>query len=935
MIIIFFVMLCYAKDTSFIILGNPFDCQLYGFPYTPATMKPEKITIIDGSGYIFRAFFAIQRLSNSKGFPTNAVFGFINMLLKVLEAEKPFKLVMTFDTAKPSFRKDMYQDYKSNRSVPPDDLITQIPYIYRAVDAFGIRRLYAEGFEADDVIGTLAKRAAADGFLVEIITGDKDLMQLVDDNITLYDTMKDKRTDRAGVFERFGVNPDQIVDLLGLMGDSSDNIPGVTGIGEKTAAELIKTFGSMEKIYEGIDQIKQQKRRDTLVAEKETAFLSRDLATVNCEVPLDFDFNWQTLNYEGPQPELISLLEELEFQNLIKRLDLKPTEKKIESVPVETHYVAVKTEEALVAMVHELETKKEISVDTETTSLNIQEAKLVGISLCGTAGTAYYVPVGHTLGGELNLLERQLAPEIVRKTLKPLLENLKIKKVGQNLKYDLQILKRWGIELANIASDTMLASYLLDPEQSHNLDSLALRHLGHTNISYDEMTGTGRTRISFAEVAIDRATAYSGEDADITLKLHEKLVPELKKVNLYDLYERVEVPLLKILADMEYGGIKVDRERLQIISDNLSIEIGDVEKRIYFIAQGEFNINSPKQLSALLFEKLKLPVIKKTKTGNSTDESVLIQLASEHEICAWIVRYRELAKLKSTYAEGLLTQISAETGRLHTSYNQTVTATGRLSSSNPNLQNIPAGADAKYDIRSVFIPSPGCQLLSADYSQVELRLLADMSGDPELMRAFLNNEDVHDFTGRLIFGVPEISPEQRKIAKTINFGVIYGQTPFGLSRGLRISPKEAKVFIDTYFARYAGIQTFLNHLKQEATACGYAVTRLGRRRYLPELKSSNRMRREVAERAAINAPIQGTAADMIKVAMVSLHKRLHSQDLSARMLLQVHDELVLEVPENERDIVEKVVREEMENALVLKVPLKVDMGWGNNWRECS
>jgi DNA polymerase-1 len=894
-------------------------------------MPREKIIIIDGSGYIFRAYFAIQRLSTSQGLPTNAVFGFVNMLMKVLDVEKPTKLAIAFDTGKATFRKELYPEYKSNRSAAPEDLVAQIPLIQRAVDCFGIHRVEAPGFEADDVIGTLAQRAVESGRDVDIITGDKDLMQLVGPHITLFETMKDRRIGPDGVVEKFGVKPDQVIDFLALMGDSSDNIPGVSGIGEKTAAKLLQQYGSLDGIYGNLEAIKQQKCRDSLASEKDLAYLSQRLATVRCD--LDLKFEWSHLDYRGPHREkLREFFLELEFNQLLKRFHLEEPVLAAETEPKGILYEVIRDEARLKAVVEEL-SHSTVSVDTETTSLNPQDAELVGISLCGTAGKAVYVPVGHRDPADLSrLAEGQLPEAVVRRELQRLLENPAIPKAGQNLKYDIQIFRRWGISLRGVQADTLLESYLLDPDEPHNLDSLAQRYLQHRNIKYEEVTGSGKSQISFAEVPIDRAAEYSGEDADVALQLHGKLFPLLSERGQAALYQEVEVPLVEVLADMEFNGVMVDADGLRAMSRDLDQDLGVTEAEIFRQAGESFNINSPKQLSKVLFEKLKLPVVKKTKTGVSTDESVLQQLSVEHEICQWIVKYRELGKLKSTYVEGLLAQIHPRTHRVHTSYNQTVAATGRLSSSNPNLQNIPVGSE-RYDVRAVFVAPAGTVLLSADYSQVELRLLADMSGDPELLRAFRNDEDVHAYTGRLIFGSANVTSEQRRIAKTINFGVVYGQTPFGLSQTLRISPKDAKKFIDTYFERYAGVKSFMRQLVENTRKKGYAETALGRRRFLPEITSQNRMRREMAERAAINMPLQGTAADMIKKAMVSIQRRLHAENRRTRMILQVHDELVFEVAEAECTAVETIVRQEMESALALKVPLKVDMGWGKNWRE--
>ncbi len=888
----------------------------------------ERIILIDGSGYIFRAYYAITRLSNSKGLPTNATFGFVNMLLKVLEDERPTKLAILFDTAKPSFRKDLYKEYKANRQKPPEDLLPQFEQIQKAVDCFGIRRLELEGFEADDVIATVATRAEKEGYKVEIITGDKDLMQLVTDDTTLYDTMKGRRIGAAEVHEKFQVAPHQVVDILALMGDSSDNIPGVAGIGPKTAAELINAYGNLEGIYQNLASIKQEKRRQTLQEQKENAFLSQRLATVRRDVPLEY--HWDEFNYRGPIiDKLKPFLEEMEFHGLLKRFGIADKKEELKGSKVEI----LRSAEDLKKAVERVAQLPLLSIDTETTSLSIQKAVCVGISFCGEPDVAYYLPLGHHAIGEPNeLLQGQMSQEQARSLLRPLLENPQIKKVGQNLKYDIQILRAWGVEVAGVEEDTLLQSYLIDPDEPHNLDALALKYLGHQNISYSDVTGVGKSQISFAEVTIEKAAAYSGEDANVTLRLHQKLRPMLADLGVENLYKTVELPLVEVLADMEFAGVLVDKAALEAMSVDLEHEMKVVEATIYSQAGESFNIQSPKQLSKILFEKLGLPVVKKTKTGVSTDESVLAQLSSEHQICASILKFREYGKLRSTYVEGLLGQIDPNTHRVHTSFNQAVTATGRLSSSNPNLQNIPVGADPRYEIRSVFKAPPGTELLSADYSQIELRLLAEMSGDAELVRAFQNDEDVHAYTGRLIFGVNNVSADQRRVAKTINFGVVYGQTPYGLAQTLKISPARAKEFIDRYFERYSGVQAFLRSLAEKARKTGYASTLWGRRRYIPEIDSQNRMRREMAERTAINAPLQGTAADLIKAAMVSVYRRLHQEGLKSRMILQVHDELVLEVPLDEKEKVSKLVTQEMVGALATKVPLKVDSGYGPNWQ---
>lgn len=895
-------------------------------------MARDTLYLIDGSSYIFRAYFAIQRLSTSKGFPTNAIYGFVNMLMKVLEEKKPKLLTIAFDTPKPSFRKEMFPEYKANRERPPEDLIPQFAPIQRSVEAFGVMPLRIEGWEADDIIGTLARRAEREGYAVEIISGDKDLMQLVTDHVRLYEPMSDRQYDATAVFEKFQVRPDQIVDYLALMGDSSDNIPGVAGIGKKTAAELLTQFGSLDGIYENLESIKSEKRRETLKQEKDIAYLSKRLTQLDCDMKLPV--TWDELHYKGPDlPKLQAFLTEFEFTGLMKRFDMK-----VETPTMDRGKVVIlRTEKELDEALTVLSQAARVAVDTETTSLQPHDADLVGVSLCGGMDESYYLPLGHYIsdGEKRELAQGQMDASAAKALLKPFLENAAIRKTGQNIKYDTQVLRRWGVEMAGVVSDTMIASYLIEPDEPHNMDSLASKYLGHQTIKYEDVTGKGKSQVSFAEVEISKAADYSAEDAEVTLKLEKTLVPQLDKLGLKKLYETIEVPLAKVLADMEYGGVRVDRKRLVKMSEDLQVAMVAAEQSIYEAAGETFNINSPKQLGKILFEKLKLPPVKKTKTGMSTDESVLLKLSEEHEICQRILTFRGLGKLRSTYVEGLLAQINGTTGKIHTNYNQTVAATGRLSSQNPNLQNIPVGGEAAYDVRSVFIPEPGWQFLSADYSQVELRLLADMSGDPELTRAFANDEDIHAFTAKLIFGDQKASPEHRKIAKTINFGVVYGQTPFGLSQTLGVSPSEAKDFIERYFARYGKVKAYLNSLIESARESGFAVTRLGRRRRVVDIKSQNRMQREVSERVAINMPIQGSAADMIKIAMVSLAKRLKAEKFRARMILQVHDELVFEAPPEEKERLEKVVREEMEGAMPLSVPLKVDLCWGTDWSQCG
>lgn len=871
------------------------------------------------------------------------------MLLKTLEDLKPERLVITFDSGKPTFRKALYSDYKANRERPPEDLAPQFSIIHEAVDAFGIQRIQVDGVEADDIIGTLTQRAVKQGRRVEIVTGDKDLMQLVNPNVLLIDTMKGKRIDAAAVHEKFLVTPEQLIELFALMGDSSDNIPGVSGIGPKTAAELIGRYGTLEALYANLGEIKSEKRRETLLRERDAAFLSRTLATIRCDVDVSSD--WETaLPPTIPNPDLIEFLKKYEFTSLLQRLQVAKSTSKAEVVQeappmpavdlevatpirsIPTHYRCIQDGESLRVEVEKLRHAPLIAIDTETNGLDRATAECVGISMSAQEGDGIYIPVAHR-GPDGELLGNQVSADDVRTWIRPLLEDPSIRKVGQNLKFDWHVLKKMGIHLQGIAHDTLLETYLIDPEAPRGLDALALKFLGHQNISYEEVCGKGRQAITFDYVPLDRATAYAAEDADVALRLHHVLGPKLEENRLGPLYSEVEVPLLEILAKMEEQGIRVDRARLGTMSKHLDGAMKVTQDRVFELAGEPVNIHSPKQLSRILFEKLKLPVIKKTKTGLSTDESVLTQLASHHEICMVILKYRELGKLKSTYVEALLGQMNASTDRVHGQFNQTVTATGRLSSSNPNLQNIPITDVPEHDVRAAFIAEEGWKLLSADYSQIELRLLADMSGDPGLVRAFEQDEDVHSQTSLSMFGGTSVSPEQRRVAKTINFGVIYGQSAFGLSRTLGIPIPKAKEFIDKYFQTYRGVQDFLAGIVQAARKEGLVRTRLGRLRRLPDIRSQNRMRREMAERTAINTPIQGSAADLIKLAMIRVDRALAKERLDARLLLQVHDELVLEVPEREVTQVSQLVRREMESAMSLRVPLKVDLGVGKNWRE--
>ena len=886
--------------------------------------QPQRLFLIDGSSYIYRAYFAIRHLSNSQGMATNAIYGFTNMLLKVIRELKPDQLAVIFDSKGPTFRKEIYPDYKANRAAMPEDLVPQIPYIKRVVQAFNLPGIEMPGYEADDIIATLAKKFSAEGMEVTVVTGDKDLMQIVDDHIQLLDTMKDKVYGPAEVTERFG-GADKVVEVQALSGDSSDNIPGVPGIGEKTAKMLIDEYGDVETLLANLDQLKG-KRRENLENYADLARLSKKLVTLVDNLDLKVDDHNFTLA-EPDREALTELFKECEFYKLLQEFSID-TKDRAESAG----YRAVLTESDLDELVAALEQSERFAFDTETTSLDAMRADLVGLSFAVTAGEAWYVPVGHHYLG----MPEQLPLDRVLEAVRPLLASPRELKIGQNLKYDILVLARAGVEVSGPIYDTMLASYLANPAtRSHGMDNLAAELLNYHTISYSEVAGSGKKQIGFEEVEVEKATTYAAEDADITLRLYEKLVPMVTEQHQDGLLNDVEMPLLQILAGMERAGIRINPEFLGGLSADMEKKLAVLEAEIHQLAGGPFNIGSPKQLGEVLFENLGLPKGKKTKTGWSTDVEVLNKLAEDHEIAAKILDYRSLMKLKGTYTDALPKLIHPETGRIHTSFNQAVTATGRLSSSDPNLQNIPIRTEEGRRIREGFIPSDGCVLLSADYSQVELRILAHMADEPALKEAFARGEDIHRSTASEVLGLfPEmVTDEQRRAAKAINFGVVYGISAFGLAKQLGINRREAQQFIDTYFERYPGIRTFMDTCIAEAREKMYVTTLLGRRCAIPEINSKNGAVRGYAERNAINYPVQGSAADIIKLAMVKIAARLADQGLKSRMLLQVHDELVFDVPQAELEEVSALVKSEMQGAVDLTVPLLVEVGSGRNWRE--
>ncbi|MEA3465557.1 MAG: DNA polymerase I [Thermodesulfobacteriota bacterium] len=885
----------------------------------------QRIFLIDGSSYIYRAYFAIRHLSNSQGFSCNAVLGFTKMLLKVIRDHKPDQLAVIYDAKGATFRNDIYPEYKANRSKMPEDMVPQIPIIKQVVAGFNIASLEQQGFEADDIIATLARQKAAEGFAVTVVTGDKDLMQVVTDQVQLLDTMKDKVSGMDEVVQRFGGTPDKVIEVQALAGDSSDNVPGVPGIGEKTAKALIEQFGCVENLLANIDQVRGKKRKENLHAYAEQARLSRRLVTLIDDIDLDLtdvDFAVKEPNAEA----LSAIFKEMEFSQLYNEFSQPVSDRSKTG-----EYRCVTTVDELTSLVEQLSTAAWISIDTETTALKPMEADLVGISLAIVAGQGWYIPVGHTGAGA----EEQLACELVLETLRPILEGEGYPKVGQNLKYDVLVLRRAGIELSGIAADTMLLSYLLHPaSRSHSLDSMAAEYLNHKMIAYADVTGTGKKQIGFAAVALDVATEYAAEDADITLQLFQQFYPQLKG-KLKTLFETVDLPLLHVLIDIEWNGIGVDCDKLDALSETFAAQIEVLQQKIYTLAEGEFNINSPKQLGEILFERLGLPHGKKTKTGWSTAVGVLNKLADQHEIVSLVLEYRSLAKLKGTYTDSLPHLVHPDSGRIHASFNQAVTATGRLSSSEPNLQNIPIRAEAGRGIREAFIPADGHVLLAADYSQIELRVLAHLADEPALQHSFQLGEDIHQRTASEVFSIfPDmVTDEMRRRAKTINFGVLYGMGAFSLGKDLGITTKEAQRYIESYFARYPQVNHFIEVCKEEAQQYLYVKTLLGRHCSVADINSKNGQIRSYAERNAVNYPVQGSAADIIKVAMISIDKRLKVENLSTKMVLQVHDELVFDVPMDELEQVQALVKQEMERAVVLQVPISVSIGCGKNWRE--
>jgi DNA polymerase-1 len=895
--------------------------------------------LVDGSAVVYRAYFAFIRnpLINSKGENTSASFGFVNSLVKIIREEKPDYLAVAFDTKAPTFRHEMYPEYKATRVKMPDDLVAQLPRIHEAVEALNVAKYALEGYEADDVIATVASRAAEQGLDVFIVSSDKDLFQLVNDRIRIYLPQRGSeppiKLDREGVKGKLGVYPEQVIEFLSLAGDSSDNIPGIPGVGPKTALTLLAEFGSLDSILENSASIAAKGVRAKVSDHKDMALLSRRLVTIDRHVPVAFDFP-DIARKEPDLQKCKQLFAQLEFFNLLKELAGESEAPQATSATAKATYVRVTSMEELKALVTRLSRVREFAFDTETDSLNPLSARLVGIALAAKAGEAYYIPIGHTSRPEFNLPADQ-----VLELLGPLMSDKNVQKIAQNFKFDLQIMENAGYTVDPVSFDTMLASYILNPSaRGHNLDFLALEHFDHRMIPITDLIGTGKKQVSFATVDPDTAAGYAAEDADYTYRLRGVFAPKLEEKKLARLYYDIELPLIPVLARMERVGVKIDAVFLKKLSVDMEKEMDKTTGAIYALAGYEFNINSTQQLAKVLFEELRLPTGRKTakKTAYSTDVRVLEELSRIHPLPRAVLEHRQLSKLKSTYVDALPELIDPATGRVHTSFNQTITATGRLSSSDPNLQNIPIRTDSGREIRKAFIPSDDHHLLLvADYSQIELRILAHYSDDQGLIAAFRNGEDIHARTAAEVFGVPidQVTPPQRRAAKTANFAIIYGVSAYGLSQQTELNLTASKDFIDTYFSRYPGIKGYIDGIIATARRDGYVTTLLGRRRYLPEIDSKNFQIRQFAERTAINTPIQGTAADLIKIAMIVIDRRLRS--MRSTMVLQVHDELVFDAHQDEMDELRKLVTTEMSRAIKLKVPLVVDVGVGPNWLEAK
>ena len=892
-------------------------------------MSEEKLLLVDGSSYLYRAFHALPDLRSSDGRPTGAIFGVLNMLQKLIKSERPNYLSVIFDTPVKTFRHEIFPEYKANRQKTPDDLIAQIEPLHQAIINLGLPLLAVDGVEADDVIGTLAAEADRRKVKTLIATGDKDMAQLVTENIHLIDTMKDHRMGPKEVEEKFGIAPDRFIDYLTLAGDTSDNIPGVEKVGPKTAIKWISEYGSLDGVIQNADQIKG-KVGQNLVSALGQLDLFKTLVTIKCDVQMDTKFSDMIIG-ESKDNLLHEQFNDLGLHGLIKQFDIQASEEK---TVINTDYKTITTKKELDQLIEAIRKNPYVSFDTETTSLDYMQAQLVGISIALEPNEAFYIPINHNYEG----VGKQLDEDFVLDALRPFLESENIPKIGHNLKYDRHILHNVGIELKGKLLDTMLYSYVNNSTITrHNLDAVSKRYLNINPTSYEEVAGKGAKQISFSEVSIDVASEYASEDSDIALKLYHHIEPLVKKEKrLANLYTEVEGPLIYTLGDIERNGVLIDSEKLNQQSKKLEAKILELESKVQKNAGEDFNLGSPKQLQEILYGKLGLPVIKKTPKGQpSTSEAVLQELSMDFPIVKDILSYRAISKLKSTYTDKLPKMVNLDTGRVHTSYHQAVTATGRLSSSDPNLQNIPIRSEEGRRIREAFIAPDDYKILAADYSQIELRIMAHLSKDDGLLDAFAKGQDIHKATAAEIFSsaIDDVTPNQRRSAKAINFGLIYGMSAFGLSKQLQITRAEAQSYIEQYFDRYPKVKDYMEETKLSAKQMGYVETVFGRRLYLADIDSSNYQRRQYAERSAINAPMQGTAADLIKMAMTDLHQRIIDQSLDAKIIMQVHDELVIEVHQSQADELSGITLETMSNISKLDADLKVDADLGSNWDE--
>ncbi|MDD6910297.1 DNA polymerase I [Actinobacillus minor] len=947
-----------------------------------AKIASNPLVLVDGSSYLYRAFHAFPPLTNKNGEPTGAMYGVLNMLKSLIAQVEPSHIAVVFDAKGKTFRDELFEQYKSHRPPMPDDLRAQVQPLHTIIKALGIPLISIEGVEADDVIGTLAVQAAKDGKDVLISTGDKDMAQLVNEHIMLINTMTNTLLDRDGVIEKYGIPPELIIDYLALRGDSSDNIPGVKGVGEKTALALLQGIGSIQTIYQNLDKVAELSFRGAktfapkLEAEKEMADLSYLLATIKTDVELEFRHDQLTTSPQN-HDELVALFSQYEFKKWLSEVKgganpVTQTEKvrapnayeatqAVQNEPTfakvdidRSKYETITEMVALNRWIEKIQAEKYIALDTETDSLDSMSANLVGVSLALANGEACYIPLAHKtlvttsagqgdlFSSEMETVGYELAKNQLNLTaclaqLKPILENPEIKKIGQNIKYDLTVFANHGINVQGVAFDTMLESYTLNSTGRHNMDDLSDRYLGHKTIEFEAIAGKGKNQLTFDQIEISTAAEYAAEDADVTMKLHQVLWSQLvQEPTLVKLFDEIELPLVSVLSRIERNGVLIDPAKLKQQSSEIERRLAELEQEVHSEAGSVFNLASTKQLQEILFEKLGLPILKKTPKGAaSTNEEVLEELAMMgHRVPKLLIEHRGLSKLKSTYTDKLPLMINAKTGRVHTSYHQAVTATGRLSSSDPNLQNIPIRNEEGRRIRQAFIARKGYKIVAADYSQIELRIMAHLANDEGMLKAFAEGKDIHRSTASEIFGVPldEVTGEQRRNAKAINFGLIYGMSEFGLSNQLGISRADAKQYMEAYFNRYPNVLQFMTDIKVKAAEKGYVETLLGRRLYLPEIKSSNAMRRKAAERVAINAPMQGTAADIIKIAMIGIDRVIQHSD-EIKMIMQVHDELVFEVKEDKVEHYSAVIKAEMEKAIQLNVPLIAEVGIGDNWDE--